>query len=407
MARKKSDRTIYSEARGPAQLYHFVDVASFTEDWADLRLGDDELRALEDEIALATRRGPPSFRAAAVPGEIRRPDPTSGEGQERWDIASSIALPPYSTGRCSSSPHGPSPNARTWDPTTPTRPIGKAIARIQKLLDEGGKIKRARASFRAGRGASWEGPSRGLADATSSRASRSRPSTPCGRVRIILRSPLALHAGAVAVRELIGASQEGLCPIAGGEPDDGPIVGSRGLDASPRRLHAASSTRSPCCRTTSGAAILTAAGRRDPAGRTKPSQRDRSDWPGQRGVASVRPRHRGPTGSVPIGPLSGAQSVPAPIRHDPPRKAESDEQVPLPAGSRPPATKLQVVQRPGSGTRPGRPGQTTAATAPPRPPSPSRSPRPAGRSPPYWSSIAPSNSAIAPSESGRDSPVPE
>ena len=36
MAKKKPDRTISSGAGGPAQLYLFVDVASFTEDWADL-----------------------------------------------------------------------------------------------------------------------------------------------------------------------------------------------------------------------------------------------------------------------------------------------------------------------------------------------------------------------------------
>src|SRR5690242_19373913 len=80
MARKKPDRTTYSESKGPEQLYHFVDVASFTEDWADLRLGDDELRALEDEIA----RNP--TRAPVVPGgggarKIRRPDRTSGKGK--------------------------------------------------------------------------------------------------------------------------------------------------------------------------------------------------------------------------------------------------------------------------------------------------------------------------------------
>ena len=80
MARKKPDRTTHSESGGPAQLYHFVDVASFTEDWADLRLGDDELRALEDEIA----RNP--TRAPVVPGgggarKIRRPDPASGKGK--------------------------------------------------------------------------------------------------------------------------------------------------------------------------------------------------------------------------------------------------------------------------------------------------------------------------------------
>ena len=36
MAKKKPDRTISSGAGGPEQLYLFVEVASFTEDWADL-----------------------------------------------------------------------------------------------------------------------------------------------------------------------------------------------------------------------------------------------------------------------------------------------------------------------------------------------------------------------------------
>jgi hypothetical protein len=62
VAKKSSHRAIYSQAGGPARLYRFVDVASFTEDWADLKLGDDELRLLEDEIA----RNP--TRAPAVPG---------------------------------------------------------------------------------------------------------------------------------------------------------------------------------------------------------------------------------------------------------------------------------------------------------------------------------------------------
>jgi hypothetical protein len=41
VAKKKPDRAGYSRADAPAQLYHFVDIASFTKDWADLKLGDD------------------------------------------------------------------------------------------------------------------------------------------------------------------------------------------------------------------------------------------------------------------------------------------------------------------------------------------------------------------------------
>ena len=80
MAKKKSDRTIFSGAGGPAQLYLFVEIASFTENWSDLKLGDDELRALENEIA----RDP--VRAPVVPGaggvrKVRRTDRLAGKGK--------------------------------------------------------------------------------------------------------------------------------------------------------------------------------------------------------------------------------------------------------------------------------------------------------------------------------------
>ena len=72
MAKNKSDRTIFSGAGGPAQLYLFVEIASFTENWSDLKLGDDELRALENEIA----RDPCehlSSRVQAVSGKFAAP----------------------------------------------------------------------------------------------------------------------------------------------------------------------------------------------------------------------------------------------------------------------------------------------------------------------------------------------
>jgi mRNA-degrading endonuclease RelE of RelBE toxin-antitoxin system len=80
VSKPKPDRTVTSGSGVPAQLYLFVEIASFTEDWADLRLGDDELRALEDEIAYNP------FRAPVVPGgggarKLRRPDPLSGKGK--------------------------------------------------------------------------------------------------------------------------------------------------------------------------------------------------------------------------------------------------------------------------------------------------------------------------------------
>ena len=176
---------------------------------------------------------------------------------------------------------------------------------------------------------------------------------------------LALHAGAGPRRPGAHRGQPGgLCPIAGGEPDDGPIVGAGFTPALadctplPRRdRHVAGPLPGPHphrCR------------RRDPAGRT--SQASAIDLIGRvnGGVASVRPRHRGPTGSVPIGPRSGAQSVPAPIRHDPPRKAESDEQVPrgTEAGSRPPDNEREVE----TGYRNGTPAGPVRPQPPPHHP---------------------------------------
>lgn len=71
---------ILSGSGGPSRLYRFVDIASFTEDWADLRLGDEELRALEDAIARAPTR-PPVVPGGGGARKIRRPNPTSGKGK--------------------------------------------------------------------------------------------------------------------------------------------------------------------------------------------------------------------------------------------------------------------------------------------------------------------------------------
>jgi len=80
LARKKPSRTIFSGAGEPAQLYLFIQVASFTEDWTDLKLGDDELRALEDEIARNPTQAPvvPSGGGAR---KLRWPDPRSSKGK--------------------------------------------------------------------------------------------------------------------------------------------------------------------------------------------------------------------------------------------------------------------------------------------------------------------------------------
>ena len=80
MAKNKVDRIVVAGAGGPDDLYLLIHLASFTADWGDLRLGDDDLRALEDEIV----RNP--IRAPVVPGgggvrKLRRPDRFSGKGR--------------------------------------------------------------------------------------------------------------------------------------------------------------------------------------------------------------------------------------------------------------------------------------------------------------------------------------
>jgi mRNA-degrading endonuclease RelE of RelBE toxin-antitoxin system len=133
VAKKKPDRAIHSEASGPAQLYLFVDIASFTEDWADLKLDDDELRALEDEIA----RNP--TRAPVVPGgggarKIRRAAPASRKGKSGGYRVIYAFLPV----------HGTILLIAAWSKSEREdlepddyKSIGTIIARIQKLLDQG------------------------------------------------------------------------------------------------------------------------------------------------------------------------------------------------------------------------------------------------------------------------------
>jgi len=133
VAKKKPDRAILSGADGPAQLYHFVDIASFTKDWADLRLGDDELRELEDAIA----RNP--TRAPVVPGgggarKIRRPDPTSGKGKSGDHRVLYAFLPAYGTVLLIAA--WPKSDCEDLEPGD-YKAIAKMIAHIEKLLDQG------------------------------------------------------------------------------------------------------------------------------------------------------------------------------------------------------------------------------------------------------------------------------
>jgi mRNA-degrading endonuclease RelE of RelBE toxin-antitoxin system len=134
VARKKPDRAPDPGTNGRAQLYHFVEVASFTEDWADLRLGDEELWALEDEIA----RNP--TRAPVVPGgcgarKIRRPNPTSGKGKSGGYRVLYAFLPAHGTVLLLAA--WSKSECEDLEPDD-YKVIGKVVARIQKRLDEGG-----------------------------------------------------------------------------------------------------------------------------------------------------------------------------------------------------------------------------------------------------------------------------
>ena len=80
VARKRAKRAIFSGSGVPAGLYRFVDLASFTEDWASLRLGEEERRALENEIARDPVRAPVVSGGGGV-RKIRRPDLISGKGK--------------------------------------------------------------------------------------------------------------------------------------------------------------------------------------------------------------------------------------------------------------------------------------------------------------------------------------
>ena len=133
MARKKPDRTTFSDSPGPARLFRFVNLASFTEDWADLGLGDDELRALEDEIA----RDP--TRAPVVPGgggarKIRRPDPISGKGKSGGIRVLYAFLPAHGTVLLLAA--WPKSECEDLEPDD-YKAIGKIVARIERLLEEG------------------------------------------------------------------------------------------------------------------------------------------------------------------------------------------------------------------------------------------------------------------------------
>jgi mRNA-degrading endonuclease RelE of RelBE toxin-antitoxin system len=137
VAKKKPERAIHSgPGGGPAQLYLFVEVASFTEDWAALKLGDDELRALEDEIA----RDP--TRAPVVPGgggarKIRRPDQSSRKGKSGGCRVLYAFLPVHGIVLLIAA--WPKSEREDLEPDD-YKGIGKIISRIQKRLDQGSSM---------------------------------------------------------------------------------------------------------------------------------------------------------------------------------------------------------------------------------------------------------------------------
>ena len=133
MAKNKPVRTISSGVDGPAQLYLFVEVASFTEDWADLKLDDDELQALEDEIARNPTRAPvvPSGGGAR---KLRRSDPSSGKGKRSGYRVLYAFLPAHGTILLITAwPKSEREDLERDD----YKAIGKTIAQIQRQLDQG------------------------------------------------------------------------------------------------------------------------------------------------------------------------------------------------------------------------------------------------------------------------------
>lgn len=133
MARSRRERQIADRSGGPGRLYRFVDIASFTEDWAELGLGDDELRGLEDRIAVAPT-GPPVVPGGGGVRKLRLPDPSSGKGKSggyrvlyAWLPASGIVL------LIAAWPKSEREDLERGD----YEAIAKLIARIRRLLGEG------------------------------------------------------------------------------------------------------------------------------------------------------------------------------------------------------------------------------------------------------------------------------
>jgi hypothetical protein len=133
VARKKPRRAVSANGEGTEGLYRYVEIATFTEDWADLGLGDDELRGLEQEISRHPTRAP------VVPGgggarKIRLADPASGKGKSGGFRVLYAFLPEYGIVLLIAA--WPKSEREDLEPRD-YKAIGQAIARIRRLLERG------------------------------------------------------------------------------------------------------------------------------------------------------------------------------------------------------------------------------------------------------------------------------
>jgi mRNA-degrading endonuclease RelE of RelBE toxin-antitoxin system len=131
VAKNKPKRRVPFEVAAPSQLYLFVELVSFTEDWADLKFGDDELRALENEIARDPTR-PPVVPGGGGARKLRRPDPGSAKGKSGGYRVLYAFFPAYGTILLIAAWSKSEREDLAADDYTA---IGKAIARVQAQLD--------------------------------------------------------------------------------------------------------------------------------------------------------------------------------------------------------------------------------------------------------------------------------
>ena len=244
MAKKDPDRAIHSGAGDPARLYRFVDIASFTEDWVDLKLGDDELRMLENVIA----RDP--TRAPVIPGgsgvrKIRRPRPNSGKGKSGGYRVLYAFLPAYGTVLLIAA--WPKSEREDLDPED-YRAIGKIVAGSRSSWIKGEFYEQRKLSPRGSR----------IVEALDQFADDLESGTPIESkytvrtVRVIPEPSAYPPARVRAVRELIGASQEVFAQLLAVSPMT--IRSWEQGCAGPLPSPAASSTKSPCPPATSAGA---------------------------------------------------------------------------------------------------------------------------------------------------------